>query len=102
MTDALARAREALSAVTDPEIPVLTIAGILLGELLAGAVITETVFGLSGIGELTQQAVNSEDTSVLEAVVVLSAVAFVLINLVVDLAYPLLDPRLKRRLGAAS
>ncbi|HTJ57447.1 MAG TPA: ABC transporter permease [Devosiaceae bacterium] len=83
-------------------IPTLTIAGILLGELLAGAVITETVFGLSGIGELTQQAVNGEDTSVLEAVVVLSAVAFVLINLLVDLAYPLLDPRLKQRKGAVT
>ncbi len=83
-------------------LPTLTIAGILLGELLAGAVITETVFGLNGIGGLTQQAVNSEDTSVLQAVVVISALAFVIINLIVDLLYPVLDPRLRRTIGAAT
>ena len=88
----------ALNAV----LPALTIAGILLGELIAGAVVTETVFGLNGIGQLTQQAVNNEDTSVLQAVVVLSAAAFVLINLLVDLLYPVLDPRLRSRAGAAA
>jgi peptide/nickel transport system permease protein len=83
-------------------LPTLTIAGILLGKLLVWAIVTETVFGLNGIGTLTQQAVSNEDTSVLQAVVVLSATAFVVINLVVDLLYPLLDPRLGRRLGAAA
>ena len=82
-------------------LPPLTIAGILLGELLAGAVITETVFGLNGLGTLTQQAVANQDTSVLQAVVVLAALGFVAINLVVDLLYPVLDPRLTRR-GAAA
>jgi peptide/nickel transport system permease protein len=76
--------------------PSLTIAGILLGKLLVWAIVTETVFGLSGIGTLTQQAVNNEDTSVLQAIVVLSAAAFVAINLIVDLLYPVLDPRLAR------
>lgn len=83
-------------------LPTLTIAGILLGELLAGAVITEAVFGLNGIGTLTQQAVNNEDTSVLQAVVVISATAFVIINLIVDLLYPVLDPRLARTIGASA
>lgn len=83
-------------------LPALTIAGILLGELIAGAVVTETVFGLNGIGQLTQQAVNNEDTSVLQAVVVLSAAAFVLINLLVDLLYPIVDPRLRSRAGHTS
>lgn len=82
-------------------LPPLTIAGILLGELLAGAVITETVFGLNGLGTLTQQAVANQDTSVLQAIVVLAALGFVAINLVVDLLYPVLDPRLARR-GAAA
>lgn len=76
-------------------LPTLTIAGVLFGELLAGAVVTEAVFGLNGLGTLTQQAVGNQDTAVLQAVVVVSAAAFVLINLAVDLLYPLLDPRLR-------
>lgn len=76
-------------------LPVLTVAGVLFGELLAGAVITETVFGLNGIGSLTEQAVNFQDVAVLQAIVVLSAAAFVTINLSIDLLYPILDPRLK-------
>jgi peptide/nickel transport system permease protein len=83
-------------------LPTMTIAGILLGKLLVWAIVTETVFGLNGIGTLTQQAVSNEDTSVLQAIVVLSATAFVVINLVVDLLYPLLDPRLGRKQGAAA
>jgi peptide/nickel transport system permease protein len=81
-------------------LPALTIAGVLLGELIGGAVVTETVFGRNGIGQLTQQAVNSQDAAVLQAVVVLAATAFVLVNLAVDLLYPVLDPRLKRKTGA--
>ncbi len=80
-------------------LPALTMAGILLGELLAGAVVTETVFGLNGIGSLTRDAVGGQDASVLQAVVVLSAAAFVVINLIVDLLYPVLDPRLGTRLA---
>jgi len=81
-------------------LPVLTVAGLLLGELIANTVVTETVFGLNGIGSLTKQAVDSEDVAVLQAVVVISATAFVTINLIVDLLYPILDPRLKAKLGA--
>ncbi|MNV94585.1 Dipeptide transport system permease protein DppB [compost metagenome] len=75
-------------------------AGILFGELLAGAVVTEAVFGLNGLGSLTQQAVANQDTAVLQAIVVISATSFVLINLLVDLLYPVLDPRLRTRLEA--
>jgi peptide/nickel transport system permease protein len=82
-------------------LPALTMAGLLFGELVAGAVVTETVFGRLGIGSLTAQAVAARDTPVLMAVVVLSTVVFVLINLVVDLLYPVLDARL-RRSGAAA
>lgn len=83
-------------------LPTLTIAAVLFGELIAGAVVTETVFGLSGIGGLTEKAVGNQDLSVLQAIVVISAAAFVTINLAVDLAYPLLDPRLRDRSGAAA
>lgn len=81
-------------------LPVLTVAGLLLGELIAGALITETVFGLSGLGQLTQQAVNNQDVAVLQAIVMISALGFVTINLLVDLLTPLLDPRLKTFRGA--
>ncbi len=82
-------------------LPVLTIAGLLLGELIAGALITETVFGLGGLGQLTQQAVNNQDVAVLQAVVMISALGFVAINLLVDLLMPLFDPRLQRVAGGA-
>jgi peptide/nickel transport system permease protein len=81
-------------------LPTLTIAGVLFGELLAGAVVTEAVFGLSGLGGLTYQAVGNHDTAVLQAIVVISAFAFVTINLAVDLLYPILDPRLARKVAA--
>ncbi len=81
-------------------LPTLTIAGILFGELLAGAVITETVFGLIGIGGLTERSVRFQDTSVIQAIVVFSALCFVAVNLVVDLLYPVFDPRLRRLKGA--
>ncbi|WNN46432.1 ABC transporter permease [Winslowiella toletana] len=81
-------------------LPVLTVAGLLLGELIAGALITETVFGLSGLGQLTQQAVNNQDVTVLQAIVMISAFGFVTINLLVDLLTPLLDPRLQTYRGA--
>ncbi len=82
-------------------LPVLNVAGLLLGELIAGALITETVFGLSGIGQLTQQAVNNQDVAVLQAVVMISALAFVLINLLVDALMPLFDPRLQPIAGGS-
>jgi peptide/nickel transport system permease protein len=83
-------------------LPVLTIAGLLFGELLAGAVVTETVFGINGLGRVTEQAVSNQDTAVLQAIVLLGALGFVLINLIVDLVAPLVDPRLKRNLEASA
>jgi len=76
-------------------LPTLTMAGLLFGELVGGAVVTETVFARAGIGQLTAQAVANRDTPVLLAVVVVSTVAFVTINLIVDLLYPVLDARLR-------
>ncbi|AZS37379.1 Glutathione transport system permease protein GsiC [Microbacterium lemovicicum] len=76
-------------------LPTLTIAGVLLGELIGGAVVTETVFGRAGIGRLTEQAVANQDIPVLQGIVVLAALSFVVVNLAVDLLYPVLDPRLR-------
>lgn len=81
-------------------LPVLTMSGLLFGELIAGSVVTETVFGRNGIGRLTERAVAAQDIPVLQGVVILSATVFVLVNLLVDLLYPVLDPRLRTPIGA--
>ena len=67
----------------------------MLGEVLGGSLITETIFGRAGVGTVVQKAVSSQDVPVLLAAVVLSAAVFVMVNLVIDLLYPLLDPRLR-------
>lgn len=76
-------------------LPVVTVIALTIGELLGGSLITETVFGRNGIGSLVQRSVTTQDLPVLQAVVSLAAVVFVLVNLVADLVYPLLDPRVK-------
>ena len=76
-------------------LPALTMAGLLFGELVGGAIVTEAVFGRVGIGSLTAQAVAQRDTPVLLAIVVIAATVFVTINLIVDLLYPVLDARLR-------
>ncbi len=81
-------------------LPALTIAGITFGNLIAGAVITETVFARSGVGRLTQSAINTLDVPLVQGIIVFVAASFALINLVVDLIYPLLDPRLRGTLAA--
>jgi len=76
-------------------LPVVTVIALTVGELLGGSLITETVFGRTGIGSLVQRSVSTQDLPVLQAVVSLAAVVFVLVNLIADLVYPLLDPRVK-------
>lgn len=76
-------------------LPTLAIAGVLLGELIAGAVITETVFGLNGLGRLAERSVRTQDIAVLQAIVLISAAAFVAISFLVDLLSLVLDPRLR-------
>jgi peptide/nickel transport system permease protein len=76
-------------------LPVITVIALAIGELLGGSLITETVFGRTGIGSLVQRSVSTQDLPVLQAVVSLAAVVFVLVNLIADLVYPLLDPRVK-------
>ncbi|MEU3628149.1 peptide ABC transporter permease [Amycolatopsis coloradensis] len=78
-------------------VPTLTIAGVVAGNLIAGSVITETVFSRDGLGRVTSSAVTAQDIPVVQAVIVLAALVFVVINLAVDLVYPLLDPRIRHR-----
>ncbi|RDI65870.1 ABC transporter permease [Nocardia pseudobrasiliensis] len=83
--------------------PALTVAGVWVGTVLAGSVVVETVFSRAGIGRLTQTAVLNQDIPVVQGVIVLTALAFVLVNLAVDLVLPLFDPRVVRgnRIGGA-
>jgi len=74
---------------------VLTILGLQIGVLLSGAVITESVFAWPGIGKLIVDAIFSRDFPVVQTVLILSAAVFVLVNLVVDLLYAVLDPRIR-------
>jgi peptide/nickel transport system permease protein len=82
-------------ALKNAAIPVVTIIGMELGTLLGGAVITETIFAWPGVGRLAVQAIYNRDYPVVQAAVFLLASVFVLVNLVVDLLYTYLDPRVK-------
>lgn len=82
-------------ALRNALLPTITMAGLLFGELIGGAVVTETVFGRTGLGSLTVNAVSSRDMPVLLGVVLIAATAYVIINLAVDLLYPVLDVRLR-------
>lgn len=77
-------------------IPLLTIIGLILAGLIGGALITETVFNIPGVGRLMVTAVIRRDYAVVQGVVLLIAAAYVVINLSVDLLYGVLDPRVRR------
>lgn len=76
-------------------IVVTTIVGLQLGGLIAGAVVTERIFGLPGIGKLTLDSVFTRDYPVIQAVVLVITFAYIAINLVVDLLYTVIDPRVR-------
>jgi peptide/nickel transport system permease protein len=78
-------------------IPVLTIIGLQFSFLMAGAIIIEQVFFLPGLGRLVFQAITQRDLIVVESVVMLLVFAVVLVNFAVDLAYAVVDPRLRKR-----
>jgi ABC-type dipeptide/oligopeptide/nickel transport system permease component len=78
-------------------IPVITVLGIQLGNLLGGAVIVETVFGWPGIGRLLVDAIAKRDYPLVQAAILFITTIFVLVNLLVDLSYVYLDPRIRLR-----
>jgi peptide/nickel transport system permease protein len=82
-------------ALKNALIPVITIVGVQIGFLLGGTVAVETVYGLPGVGTLTITAINQRDYPIVEAAVLFLSLWFVLINLVVDSAYGLIDPRVR-------
>lgn len=80
-------------ALPNALLPVVTTVGLQFGTLLSGAILTETVFALPGLGRVAVNAILSRDYPVIEATVVLMAVVFTVVNLLVDVAYGVLDPR---------
>ena len=81
-------------AFRNAALPAMTILGVLVGLTVTSSIVVETVFTREGVGRLAQESVLSQDVPVVLAVVTIAAAVFVLVNLVVDLLYPLLDPRI--------
>ncbi|WP_374625870.1 ABC transporter permease [Pandoraea sp.] len=83
-------------ALRNALIPIVTVLALLFGELLAGAVLTEQVFTIPGFGKLVVDAVFNRDYAVVQGVVLVTAVSFIVLNLLADVLYVLLNPRLRR------
>jgi peptide/nickel transport system permease protein len=83
------------NGLRNASLPVVTIVGLEIGSLLGGAILTETVFSWPGVGRLTVEAVTNRDYPLMQATVLFLAVVFVVVNLVVDILYAFLDPRVR-------
>jgi peptide/nickel transport system permease protein len=82
-------------ALRNALLPVVTILGLQMGGLLSGAVLTETVFGLAGVGRMLFEAITARDYPIIQAFTVVIAVSYMLINLIVDVSYAFLDPKVR-------
>jgi peptide/nickel transport system permease protein len=82
-------------ALKNAFIPVLTVLGIQVGALLGGTVVIEQIFGLPGLGRLLLEGLSARDYPVIQGTVLFIAVVFVMVNLLVDLLYAYLDPRIR-------
>jgi peptide/nickel transport system permease protein len=84
-----------LHGLPNAMLPMVTVIGLQIGGLLSGAVLTETIFNLPGVGQATYDAITSHDFAVIEGFVLVIAVIFLVVNLIVDISYAYLDPRLR-------
>lgn len=82
-------------AMGNAMLPVITIIGLSLGTLLGGAVLTETIFGLAGVGRMLFESITARDYTVVQGFTLVIAVGFVLVNLIVDVSYVFFDPRIR-------
>jgi peptide/nickel transport system permease protein len=87
-------------ALRNSLITVTTVIGLQLGALISGAVITEQIFGIAGFGRLTVDSVNQRDYTLIQGVVLVAAAGYVVVNLLVDVVYSLLNPRIRISGGA--
>ena len=76
-------------------LPVVTILGLQAGALLAGAIITETIFAWPGLGRLTVQAINARDYPLLQGCILTISLTYIVINLLTDVVYSMVDPRIR-------
>ena len=84
-------------ALKNALIPVVTIVGLQFGSLLAGAIITETIFSWPGIGRLLIQAINTRDYPLVQGCVMTISISYVFVNLLTDIVYSYIDPRIQLR-----
>ncbi|HID15246.1 MAG TPA: ABC transporter permease, partial [Candidatus Atribacteria bacterium] len=82
-------------ALRNALIPTVTVVGLQFGYMLAGAVLTETVFSWPGVGRLLVEAILFRDFPVVQSALLIVAIMFVLVNLIVDILYAFLDPRIR-------
>ncbi len=82
-------------ALRNALLPIVTVVGIQVGNLFAGAVLTETIFGLAGVGSILFEAITARDFPIIQAFTVVIAIGYVVINLLVDLSYVFIDPRIR-------
>ena len=82
-------------AMRNALLPVVTIIGLSLGGLLSGAILTETIFGLTGVGKTLFEAISSRDYGVIQGFTLVIAFTYVFVNLLVDISYGFLDPRIR-------
>ncbi|NPV55438.1 MAG: ABC transporter permease [Anaerolineae bacterium] len=82
-------------ALRNAMLPIITIIGLEVGHLFAGAVLTESIFGLAGVGRILFEAITARDFPIIQAFTVVIAALYVLVNLVVDLSYVFIDPRIR-------
>jgi peptide/nickel transport system permease protein len=82
-------------ALKNAAIPIITIVGMGIALLISGAIVTETVFALPGIGRLTVDAILRRDYPIIQGVILIFSAVYVLVNLLVDLSYVFLDPRIR-------
>jgi peptide/nickel transport system permease protein len=82
-------------ALRNAMLPIVTIIGLQVGTLFAGAVLTETIFGLAGVGRILFEAITARDFPIIQAFTVVIAMGYVMVNLIVDLSYVFIDPRIR-------
>ncbi|KAB1435714.1 ABC transporter permease [Candidatus Galacturonibacter soehngenii] len=82
-------------ALKNALLPVITVTGMQIGQLLAGAIIVEQIFGWPGLGTLTVQAINMRDFPLIQSILLITAAIFVTVNTLVDILYTVIDPRMK-------
>jgi len=76
-------------------LPVVTVIGLSLGAFLSGAILTETIFNLTGMGRTLFESIGARDYVVIQGVTIFVAVAYLVVNLIVDISYAFLDPRIR-------